>query len=91
MMKKSYGIGLGLLLGSAAIAVTYLSLSSAKKKEFLKEGSETIEDLNRYIQEKGGQLVETASDKVEASKVAANACGHSAAKAIKETLEAIKP
>ncbi|HEL0761727.1 TPA: hypothetical protein TU134_000340 [Streptococcus equi subsp. zooepidemicus] len=89
-MKKSYGIGLGLLLGSAAIAVTYLSLSSAKKKELLKEGSKTIEKLNHYIQEKGEQLIETASDKVEASKVAANACGHSAAKAIKGALEVIK-
>lgn len=56
-MKKSYGIGLGLLLGSAAIAVTYLSLSSAKKKELLKEGSETIEDLNRYIQERVDSLL----------------------------------
>ncbi|HEL0634604.1 TPA: hypothetical protein TUV09_000803 [Streptococcus equi subsp. zooepidemicus] len=86
-MKKSYGIGLGLLLGSAAIAVTYLSLSSAKKKELLKEGSKTIEKLNHYIQEKGEQLIETASDKVEASKVAANACSNSAAKAIKGILE----
>ena len=49
MAKKNHGVFLGLLLGSAAATIAYLSLSSSKKDQLLKESAKKIEDLNTCL------------------------------------------
>ncbi|GET77375.1 hypothetical protein KNZ07_18670, partial [Streptococcus dysgalactiae subsp. equisimilis] len=63
MAKKNHGIFLGLLLGSAAATIAYLSLSSSKKDQLLKESAKKIEDLNTYLHDKSKKVLDTVSEK----------------------------
>ncbi|HFZ7549847.1 TPA: hypothetical protein ACIO5A_001439, partial [Streptococcus pyogenes] len=68
MTKKNHGVFWGLLLGSAAASITYLSLSSSKKDQLLKDSAKKIDDLNAYLQDKSKQVLDAVSEKVQESK-----------------------
>lgn len=69
MAKKNHGIFLGLLLGSAAATIAYLSLSSSKKDQLLKESAKKIEDLNTYLHDKSKKVLDTVSEKSKNPKM----------------------
>lgn len=90
MAKKNHGIFLGLLLGSAAATIAYLSLSSSKKDQLLKESAKKIEDLNTYLHDKSKKVLDTVSEKVQESKDAVEVYGGIAAETVEDSLEQAK-
>lgn len=90
MAKKNQGIFLGLLLGSAAATIAYLSLSSSKKDQLLKESAKKIEDLNTYLHDKSKKVLDTVSEKVQESKDAVEVYGGIAAETVEDSLEQAK-
>lgn len=90
MAKKNHGVFLGLLLGSAAATIAYLSLSSSKKDQLLKESAKKIEDLNTYLHDKSKKVLDTVSEKVQESKDAVEVYGGIAAETVEDSLEQAK-
>ncbi|HFK6118208.1 hypothetical protein [Streptococcus pyogenes] len=86
MTKKNHGVFWGLLLGSAAASIAYLSLSSSKKDQFLKNSAKKIDDLNAYLQDKSKQVLDAVSEKVQESKDAVEVYGGIAAETVEESL-----
>ncbi|HHJ7175597.1 TPA: hypothetical protein ACQMXB_000045 [Streptococcus pyogenes] len=86
MTKKNHGIFWGLLLGSAAASIAYLSLSSSKKDQLLKDSAKKIDDLNAYLQDKSKQVLDAVSEKVQESKDAVEVYGGIAAETVEESL-----
>ncbi|HEP1297318.1 TPA: hypothetical protein VB380_000247 [Streptococcus pyogenes] len=86
MTKKNHGVFWGLLLGSAAASIAYLSLSSSKKDQLLKDSAKKIDDLNAYLQDKSKQVLDAVSDKVQESKDAVEVYGGIAAETVEESL-----
>lgn len=69
MTKKNHGVFWGLLLGSAAASIAYLSLSSSKKDQLLKNSAKKIDDLNAYLQDKSKQVLDAVSEKYKNPKM----------------------
>lgn len=90
MAKKNHRVFLGLLLGSAAATIAYLSLSSSKKDQLLKESAKKIEDLNTYLHDKSKKVLDTVSEKVQESKDAVEVYGGIAAETVEDSLEQAK-
>ncbi|AFC66221.1 TPA: hypothetical protein ACNYHX_000287 [Streptococcus pyogenes] len=86
MTKKNHGVFWGLLLGSAAASIAYLSLSSSKKDQLLKDSAKKIDDLNAYLQDKSKQVLDAVSEKVQESKDAVEVYGGIAAETVEESL-----
>ncbi|EMO8654528.1 hypothetical protein R2618_03020 [Streptococcus pyogenes] len=86
MTKKNHGVFWGLLLGSAAASIAYLSLSSSKKDQLLKNSAKKIDDLNAYLQDKSKQVLDAVSEKVQESKDAVEVYGGIAAETVEESL-----
>ncbi|HGA4068966.1 TPA: hypothetical protein ACISJF_000390 [Streptococcus pyogenes] len=86
MTKKNHGVFWGLLLGSAAASIAYLSLSSSKKDQLLKDSAKKIDDLNTYLQDKSKQVLDAVSEKVQESKDAVEVYGGIAAETVEESL-----
>ncbi|HES4778489.1 TPA: hypothetical protein VOQ75_000275 [Streptococcus pyogenes] len=86
MTKKNHGVFWGLLLGSAAASIAYLSLSSSKKDQLLKDSAKKIDDLNAYLQDKSKQILDAVSEKVQESKDAVEVYGGIAAETVEESL-----
>ncbi|HEQ4724048.1 TPA: hypothetical protein ACQNYL_000419 [Streptococcus pyogenes] len=86
MTKKNHGVFWGLLLGSAAAGIAYLSLSSSKKDQLLKDSAKKIDDLNAYLQDKSKQVLDAVSEKVQESKDAVEVYGGIAAETVEESL-----
>ncbi|HER4798963.1 TPA: hypothetical protein VKP25_000327 [Streptococcus pyogenes NGAS113] len=86
MTKKNHGVFWGLLLGSAAASIAYLSLSSSKKDQLLKDSAKKIDDLNAYLQDKSKQVLNVVSEKVQESKDAVEVYGGIAAETVEESL-----
>ncbi|MEN4363267.1 hypothetical protein R3J24_03865 [Streptococcus pyogenes] len=86
MTKKNHGVFWGLLLGSAAASIAYLSLSSSKKDQLLKDSVKKIDDLNAYLQDKSKQVLDAVSEKVQESKDAVEVYGGIAAETVEESL-----
>ncbi|VGV94051.1 signal recognition particle GTPase [Streptococcus pyogenes] len=86
MTKKNHGVFWGLLLGSAAASIAYLSLSSSKKDQLLKNSAKKIDDLNAYLQDKSKQVLDAVSEKVQESKDAVEVYGGIAAETDEESL-----
>ncbi|HER2479599.1 hypothetical protein [Streptococcus pyogenes] len=86
MTKKNHGVFWGLLLGSAAASIAYLSLSSSKKDQLLKDSAKKIDDLNAYLQNKSKQVLDAVSEKVQESKDAVEVYGGIAAETVEESL-----
>lgn len=84
MTKKNHGVFWGLLLGSAAASIAYLSLSSSKKDQLLKNSAKKIDDLNAYLQDKSKQVLDAVSEKVQESKDAVEVYGGIAAETVEE-------
>ncbi|HGI1213344.1 TPA: hypothetical protein ACJP7G_000347 [Streptococcus pyogenes] len=90
MTKKNHGVFWGLLLGSAAASIAYLSLSSSKKDQLLKDSAKKIDDLNAYLQDKSKQVLDAVSEKVQESKDAVEVYGGIAAETVEESLGQVK-
>lgn len=90
MTKKNHGVFWGLLLGSAAASITYLSLSSSKKDQLLKDSAKKIDDLNAYLQDKSKQVLDAVSEKVQESKDAVEVYGGIATETVEESLGQVK-
>ncbi|HEP1520387.1 TPA: hypothetical protein VB519_000094 [Streptococcus pyogenes] len=90
MTKKNHGVFWGLLLGSAAASITYLSLSSSKKDQLLKDSAKKIDDLNAYLQDKSKQVLDAVSEKVQESKDAVEVYSGIAAETVEESLGQVK-
>ncbi|HGK8115092.1 signal recognition particle GTPase [Streptococcus pyogenes] len=90
MTKKNHGVFWGLLLGSAAASIAYLSLSSSKKDQLLKDSAKKIDDLNAYLQDKGKQVLDAVSEKVQESKDAVEVYSGIAAETVEESLGQVK-
>ncbi|HFD7700743.1 hypothetical protein AB7939_04550 [Streptococcus pyogenes] len=90
MTKKNHGVFWGLLLGSAAASIAYLSLSSSKKDQLLKNSAKKIDDLNAYLQDKSKQVLDAVSEKVQESKDAVEVYGGIAAETVEESLGQVK-
>ncbi|HHR3330605.1 TPA: hypothetical protein ACS4RZ_000123 [Streptococcus pyogenes] len=86
MTKKNHGVFWGLLLGSAAASIAYLSLSSSKKDQLLKNSAKKIDDLNAYLQDKSKQVLDAVSEKVQESKDVVEVYGGIAAETVEESL-----
>ncbi|HFX5603804.1 TPA: hypothetical protein ACIE3C_000091 [Streptococcus pyogenes] len=86
MTKKNHGVFWRLLLGSAAASIAYLSLSSSKKDQLLKDSAKKIDDLNAYLQDKSKQVLDAVSEKVQESKDAVEVYGGIAAETVEESL-----
>ncbi|HEP1273646.1 hypothetical protein [Streptococcus pyogenes] len=86
MTKKNHGVFWGLLLGSVAASIAYLSLSSSKKDQLLKDSAKKIDDLNAYLQDKSKQVLDAVSEKVQESKDAVEVYGGIAAETVEESL-----
>lgn len=86
MTKKNHGVFWGLLLGSAAASIAYLSLSSSKKDQLLKNSAKKIDDLNAYLQDKSKQVLDAVSEIVQESKDAVEVYGGIAAETVEESL-----
>ncbi|HEP1688139.1 hypothetical protein [Streptococcus pyogenes] len=86
MTKKNHGVFWGLLFGSAAASIAYLSLSSSKKDQLLKNSAKKIDDLNAYLQDKSKQVLDAVSEKVQESKDAVEVYGGIAAETVEESL-----
>lgn len=86
MTKKNHGVFWGLLLGLAAASIAYLSLSSSKKDQLLKDSAKKIDDLNAYLQDKSKQVLDAVSEKVQESKDAVEVYGGIAAETVEESL-----
>ncbi|HEQ9313971.1 TPA: hypothetical protein ACXFFL_000324 [Streptococcus pyogenes] len=86
MTKKNHGVFWGVLLGSAAASIAYLSLSSSKKDQLLKNSAKKIDDLNAYLQDKSKQVLDAVSEKVQESKDAVEVYGGIAAETVEESL-----
>ncbi|HEQ2961300.1 TPA: hypothetical protein VMK22_000149 [Streptococcus pyogenes] len=86
MTKKNHGVFWGLLLGSAVASIAYLSLSSSKKDQLLKDSAKKIDDLNAYLQDKSKQVLDAVSEKVQESKDAVEVYGGIAAETVEESL-----
>ncbi|HHD3489590.1 TPA: hypothetical protein ACNZDH_000384 [Streptococcus pyogenes] len=86
MTKKNHGVFWGLLLGSAAASIAYLSLSSSKKDQLLKNSAKKIDDLNAYLQDKSKQVLDAVSEKVQESKDTVEVYGGIAAETVEESL-----
>ncbi|HEQ4689873.1 TPA: hypothetical protein VG191_000172 [Streptococcus pyogenes] len=86
MTKKNHGVFWGLLLGSVAASIAYLSLSSSKKDQLLKDSAKKIDDLNAYLQDKSKQVLDAVSEKVQESKDAVEVYGGIAAEIVEESL-----
>lgn len=86
MTKKNHGVFWGLLLGSAAASIAYLSLSSSKKDQLLKDSAKKIDDLNAYLLDKSKQVLDAVSEKVQESKDAVEVYGGIAAETVEESL-----
>ncbi|HER7286661.1 TPA: hypothetical protein VMC40_000827 [Streptococcus pyogenes] len=86
MTKKNHGVFWGLLLGSAAASIAYLSLSSSKKDQLLKDSAKKIDDLNAYLQDKSKQVLDAVSEKVQESKDAVEVYGGIATETVEESL-----
>ncbi|HEP1356934.1 hypothetical protein [Streptococcus pyogenes] len=86
MTKKNHGVFWGLLLGSAAASIAYLSLSSSKKDQLLKNSAKKLDDLNAYLQDKSKQVLDAVSEKVQESKDAVEVYGGIAAETVEESL-----
>ncbi|MEN4366402.1 hypothetical protein R2620_01905 [Streptococcus pyogenes] len=86
MTKKNHGVFWGVLLGSAAASIAYLSLSSSKKDQLLKDSAKKIDDLNAYLQDKSKQVLDAVSEKVQESKDAVEVYGGIAAETVEESL-----
>lgn len=84
MGQKKHGLLLGLVLGTTAATVAYLSLSSSKKDQLLKESAQKIDELNAYIQTTSKKVLDTVSDKVQESKDAVEVYGGIAAETVGE-------
>ncbi|QCK25306.1 signal recognition particle GTPase [Streptococcus pyogenes] len=90
MTKKNHGVFWGLLLGSAAASIAYLSLSSSKKDQLLKDSAKKIDDLNAYLQDKSKQVLDAVSEKVQESKDAVEVYSGIAAETVEESLGQVK-
>ncbi|EPT8104803.1 TPA: hypothetical protein ACO0XE_000425 [Streptococcus pyogenes] len=90
MTKKNHGVFWGLLLGSAAASIAYLSLSSSKKDQLLKDSAKKIDDLNAYLQDKSKQVLDAVSEKVQESKDAVEVYGGIATETVEESLGQVK-
>ncbi len=90
MAKKNHGVFWGLLLGSAAASIAYLSLSSSKKDQLLKDSAKKIDDLNAYLQDKSKQVLDAVSEKVQESKDAVEVYGGIATETVEESLGQVK-
>ncbi|HER2624744.1 TPA: hypothetical protein VJY20_000149 [Streptococcus pyogenes] len=90
MTKKNHGVFWGLLLGSAAASIAYLSLSSSKKDQLLKNSAKKLDDLNAYLQDKSKQVLDAVSEKVQESKDAVEVYGGIAAETVEESLGQVK-
>ncbi len=90
MTKKNHGVFWGLLLGSAAASIAYLSLSSSKKDQLLKDSAKKIDDLNAYLQGKSKQVLDAVSEKVQESKDAVEVYGGIATETVEESLGQVK-
>ncbi|MEN4323898.1 hypothetical protein R2642_01220 [Streptococcus pyogenes] len=86
MTKKNHGVFWGLSLGSAAASIAYLSLSSSKKDQLLKNSAKKLDDLNAYLQDKSKQVLDAVSEKVQESKDAVEVYGGIAAETVEESL-----
>ncbi|HFS5137419.1 TPA: hypothetical protein ACH0D0_000090 [Streptococcus pyogenes] len=86
MTQKNHGVFWGLLLGSAAASIAYLSLSSSKKDQLLKDSAKKIDDLNAYLQDKSKQVLDAVSEKAQESKDAVEVYGGIAAETVEESL-----
>ncbi|EPZ42489.1 hypothetical protein HMPREF1228_1016 [Streptococcus pyogenes GA41345] len=86
MTKKIMAFFGGWLLGSAAASIAYLSLSSSKKDQLLKDSAKKIDDLNAYLQDKSKQVLDAVSEKVQESKDAVEVYGGIAAETVEESL-----
>ncbi|HEP1763713.1 signal recognition particle GTPase [Streptococcus pyogenes] len=90
MTKKNHGVFWGLLLGLAAASIAYLSLSSSKKDQLLKDSAKKIDDLNAYLQDKSKQVLDAVSEKVQESKDAVEVYGGIATETVEESLGQVK-
>ncbi|HER2141797.1 TPA: hypothetical protein VJS34_000149 [Streptococcus pyogenes] len=90
MTKKNHGVFWGLLLGSAAASIAYLSLSSSKKDQLLKNSAKKLDDLNAYLQDKSKQVLDAVSEKVQESKDAVEVYGGIATETVEESLGQVK-